>query len=56
MAPKLATAIRCLVKLEYSESIVDMITRRKAHISFLEEDSFIKYLIVKFQSIFLHSE
>lgn len=50
----MGNAVRVAVRLEYQESMLDAITRRRTHISFLEEDSFIKYLLVRLQHLFAH--
>lgn len=44
--------IRCLTRLSFNQSIWDVISQRRAHIAFLEDDSFIKYLVVKFAAQF----
>lgn len=44
--------IRCLAKVECDESLWDKVTMRKAHISLLEDDSFIRLLVVKLENCF----
>ena len=46
-------AVKCSVKLEYDEGVWDMITQRAAHISFLQEDCFIKTLVIRFKAYFM---
>lgn len=55
LARSLSRAIRVTVKLDYNESLVDIVTRRRSHISFLEDDSFIRHLFVRLHSLFAHS-
>lgn len=45
--------VKCLAKLSYKQSLWDLISKRRPHISFLEEDCFIRYFIIKFQKYFL---
>jgi hypothetical protein len=54
LSKAMGEAVRVAVRLEYRESLLDAITRRRSHISFLEEDSFIKYLIIRLQHLFAH--
>ena len=49
----LKNAVKCSVKLEYDEGVWDYITQRAAHISFLQEDCFIKTLVTKFKTYFV---
>jgi hypothetical protein len=39
--------VRCLARVECDETIWDKLTMRKAHINLLEDDSFIRLLVVK---------
>ena len=44
--------VRCLAKVECEESLWDKVTMRKAHISLLEDDSFIRLLVVRLETCF----
>ncbi|CAM5998913.1 unnamed protein product [Sphagnum balticum] len=48
----LPRVIKCCVKFDMEESMWDVMTKRRGHISFLEDDSFIKYFTVQFQQYF----
>lgn len=47
LSKAMGKAVRVVVRMDYRESLLDVITRRRSHISFLEEDSFIKYLLIR---------
>ena len=40
--------IRCSVRVEVKESLVDRLTKRRVHIALLENDSLIKMLVLRF--------